>query len=76
MTGLSNAVTTYTVTDGEDIVAGGYPLPRTWQTREAAEEAMKGMCWHPKRHAGAFRVEPVRVEVSRWGTVLAVTRAS
>lgn len=65
----SNIATAYTVTDGEDIVKA-----RTWDTREAAEEAMRDMCFHPKRHAGPFRVEPVQVEVSRWGTVLAVTR--
>lgn len=62
----------FTVSDGEDLVAGGYPLPRTWPTREGAESAMDSMCWHPRRFAGPFRVVPVTVTRSPYGTVLAV----
>lgn len=71
---LSNITTAYTITDGAEIVSGGYPLSRTWDTQEAAAAAMKEMCWHPKRHAGPFRVETVKVETTQWGTVLSVTR--
>lgn len=63
----------YTITDGQDFAAGGYPFPRTWDTAEAAEKAMAGMCWHPGRFAGPFKMVPVEVETSRWGTVLSVT---
>lgn len=71
---LSTTTVAYVVTDGEDIVSGGYPLPATWPTAEGAREKMAGMCWHPRRFAGPFRVEAVEVETSRWGTTLAVRR--
>ena len=61
------------ISDGVDFAAGGYPLPRTFQTEEGAEEAMRGLCWHPRRYAGPFQVVPVRVTRSRYGTVLAVS---
>jgi hypothetical protein len=68
--------TAYTVTDGRDFVAGGYPLPRVWATRAEAEADMRSMCWHPDRFAGPFRVEAVRVAMSTHGTVLDVSRPS
>lgn len=69
---LTTIATEYTVSDGEDIVAGGYPLPRTWATEAEATEAMSRMCWHPRRFAGPFRVVPVTVTRTKYGTVLSV----
>lgn len=63
----------FTIGDGEEIVAGGYPLPRTWESASAAAEAMESLCWHPGRFAGPFRVIPVVVQRTEHGTVLAVT---
>lgn len=65
--------TEYAVSDGEEIVAGGYPLPRTWASESAAVEAMGNLCWHPGRFAGPFRVIPVTVQRTKQGTVLSVT---
>jgi hypothetical protein len=62
----------FTVSDGVDIVAGGYPLPRTWATEEEAAEVMLGLCWSPRRFAGPFRVIPVTVHRTKHGTVLSV----
>ena len=76
LSSLSSSSIRFTVTDGADIVAGGYPLPRTWGTQEEAAEAMRDMCWSPRRFAGPFRVEPVRVESSKWGTTLSVERVT
>ena len=44
LSSLSSSSIRFTVTDGADIVAGGYPLPRTWGTQEEAAEAMRDMC--------------------------------
>ena len=73
---LSTITTAYTITDGEDFAVWGGYHARTWATRAEAEAAMRDLCWHPKRYAGAFRVEPVQVECSRWGTVLEVRRSA
>lgn len=64
--------TEFTVSDGVDIVAGGYPLPRTWATEQEAAAVMSGMCWSPRRFAGPFRVIPVTVHRTKHGTVLSV----
>lgn len=65
----------WTITDGRDIVVGGYPHPRTWPSPEEAEDAMQGLCWHPKRYNGPFQVVPCLVQETRQGTTLAVTLA-
>lgn len=70
---LTISTSEFTVSDGEDLVAGGYPLPRTWPTEAEAAEAMFRMCWHPRRFAGPFRVVPVTVTRTKYGTVLSVT---
>lgn len=73
-TNLSSTFTAYTITDGEDFCEGSYPLPRTFKTKSEAADVMSRMCWHPKRFAGPFRVEPVTVVRSMWGTTLSVER--
>lgn len=69
---LTTIVSEFTVSDGEDLVAGGYPHPRTWPTEAEAAEAVSRMCWHPRRFAGPFRVVPVTVTRTKHGTVLSV----
>ena len=71
---LTSTFTAYTVTDGEDFAAGGYPLPRWWETEAEAAEVMRNLCWHPRRFAGPFRVEPVEVVRTKYGTTLSVKR--
>lgn len=70
---LTTIVFEFTVSHGENLVAGGYPHPQTWSTETEAAEAMSRMCWHPKRFVGPFRVVPVTVTRTKYGTVLAVS---
>jgi hypothetical protein len=49
-------------------------VPVAWFSRAEAEEAMQRQTWHPRRFAEPFRVEPVDVEVSKYGTILAVRK--
>ena len=54
-------VMAYAVTDGETFY-GGHDHARVWPTAAEAEAAMHDMSWHPKRHAGPWRVVPVFAE--------------
>jgi len=71
---LTSTFIAYTITDGDDICAGGYPLPRWWETEAEAAKVMGDMCWHPRRFAGPFRVEAVDVVCTKYGTTLSVKR--
>lgn len=70
---LTFSLTEFTISDGESVVAGGYPLPQTWPTESEAAEAMARMCWHPRRYAGPFRVIPVTVVRTKYETTLSVS---
>ena len=70
---LTTSASEFTVSDGEGLVAGGYPHPRTWPTEAEAADAMFSMCWHPRRFASPFRVVPVTVTRTKYGAVLSVT---